>query len=139
VTASLQRARSIDDVLAEARSRILRYRPHEAAARMAAGALLVDTRPALFREAEGAVPGALVVERNVLEWRLDPTSDARLPEATGHDVEVIVLCNEGYSSSLAADSLRELGLLNSADVIGGFRSWAAAGLPTTPGTGILRG
>jgi rhodanese-related sulfurtransferase len=138
VTASLERTRSIDDVLAEARSRIHRYEPQEAAARVAAGALLVDTRPAIFRETEGTVPGALIVERNVLEWRFDPASDARLPEATGHDVEIIVLCNEGYGSSLAAESLRALGLVRSADVIGGFRAWAAAGLPTVPGAGILR-
>jgi rhodanese-related sulfurtransferase len=135
--ARLQRLRSIDDVLAEARGRIVRYSPEEAAARVAAGALLVDTRPAAQRAEHGSVPGALVIERNVLEWRLDPQSDARLPEATGHDVEVIVLCNEGYSSSLAADALRELGLVNSADVIGGFRAWAAAGLPTTGGPDIL--
>jgi rhodanese-related sulfurtransferase len=127
--ARLQRVRSIDDVLAEARSRIIRYFPEEAAGRMAAGALLVDIRPAVNRAAEGSVPGALVIELTVLEWRLDPQCDARIPQVTGHDVEVIVLCNEGYSSSLAADSLRELGLVNSADVIGGFRAWAASGLP----------
>jgi len=125
----LQRVRSIDEVLAEARSRILRYSPLEAAARMAAGALLVDIRPAANRAAEGSVPGALVIEMTVLEWRLDPQSDFRIPEATGHDVEMIVLCNEGYSSSLAADSLRELGLIHTADVIGGFRAWVADGLP----------
>jgi rhodanese-related sulfurtransferase len=77
------------------------------------------------------VPGALVVERNHLEWRFDPASDARLPEATGYDVEVIVLCNEGYSSSLAADSLRTLGLHRATDVVGGYQAWRAAGLPTT--------
>jgi rhodanese-related sulfurtransferase len=125
------RVRSIDEVLAEARSRIVRLRPEEAAARMAAGALLVDIRPAVYRAEEGSVPGALVIERNVLEWRLDPQSDARVPQATGHDVEVIVLCNEGYTSSVAADSLRDLGLFRSADVIGGYRAWAAAGLPVT--------
>ena len=122
-------ARSIDELLAEARGRIARVSPEEAAARIADGALLVDTRPAAQRAREGAVPGALVVERNVLEWRFDPLSDARLPEATGYDVEVIVLCSEGYSSSLAADSLRALGLARTSDVIGGFRAWAAAGLP----------
>ena len=123
--------RSIDDVLDETRGRLHRLEPAEAAARMAAGALLVDTRPVAQREADGEVPGALVVERNVLEWRLDPASDARLPEATGHDVEVIVLCNEGYASSLAADSLRALGLHRATDVVGGYQAWAAAGLPTT--------
>ena len=122
-------ARSIDELLAEARGRIARVSPEEAAARIADGALLVDTRPAAQRAREGAVPGALVVERNVLEWRFDPLSDARLPEATGYDVEVIVLCSEGYSSSLAADSLRALGLARTSDVIGGFRAWAEAGLP----------
>jgi rhodanese-related sulfurtransferase len=124
-------ARSIDEVLADARSRLDRVEPEEAAARVAAGALLVDTRPAFQREADGEVPGALVVERNHIEWRFDPASDARLPEATGYDVEVIVLCNEGYSSSLAADSLRSLGLHRATDVIGGYQGWRAAGLPTT--------
>jgi len=100
---------------------------------MAEGALLVDTRPAAQRAREGSVPGALVVERNVLEWRFDPLSDARLPEATGYDVEILILCSEGYSSSLAADSLRALGLEYVSDVIGGFGAWAAAGLP------VLRG
>ncbi len=122
-------ARSIDELLAEARGRIDRVTPEQAAARFAEGALLVDTRPAAQRAREGAVPGALIVERNVLEWRFDPLSDARLPEATGYDVEVIVLCSEGYSSSLAADSLRALGLARSSDVIGGFQAWAEAGLP----------
>lgn len=133
MTAPVRRIRSIDEVLAEARSRIVRLLPEEAAARVAAGALLVDIRPEVYRADEGAVPGALVIERNVLEWRLDPQSDARLPQATGHDVEVIVLCNEGYTSSVAADSLRELGLVRSGDVIGGYRAWAAAGLPVVPG------
>ena len=123
--------RSIDDVLDETRGRLRRLEPAEAAARVAAGALLVDTRPVAQREVDGEVPGALVVERNVLEWRLDPASDARLPEATDHDVEVIVLCNEGYASSLAADSLRALGLHRATDVVGGYQAWAAAGLPTT--------
>jgi rhodanese-related sulfurtransferase len=124
-------ARSIEDLLAVARTRIARVTPHEVVDRIAAGALLVDIRPAAQRRQEGEVPGALVVERNVLEWRFDPSSDARLPEATGYDLEVIVLCSEGYTSSLAADALRSLGLWRSADVIGGFRAWAAAGLPTT--------
>jgi rhodanese-related sulfurtransferase len=124
-------ARSIDDLLADARARIARVTPHEAAQRLAAGALLVDIRPAAQRAREGSVPGSLVVERNVLEWRFDPASDARLPEATGYDVDVIVLGSEGYTSSLAADALRSLGLHRATDVIGGFLAWAAAGLPTT--------
>jgi rhodanese-related sulfurtransferase len=127
-------ARSIDELLAEARSRLVRLSPQEAAAHVAAGALLVDIRPAAQRDREGEVPGALVVERNVLEWRFDPASDARLPEANGYDVEVIVLCSEGYTSSLAADALRSLGLTRSTDVVGGFLAWAAAGLPTVGGS-----
>lgn len=126
-------ARSIDDLLADARSRLTRVTPAEAAGRVAAGGVLVDIRPAAQRAREGEVPGALVVERNVLEWRFDPASDARLPEATGYDVDVIVLCSEGYTSSLAADALRALGLARATDVVGGFRAWAAAGLPTTVG------
>ncbi len=81
------------------------------------------------------MPGALIVERNVLEWRLDPASDARLPEATGHDLRVIVLCSEGYTSSLAAASLHDLGLTRATDVVGGFQAWRAMGLPTTGGAG----
>ena len=104
--------------------------PHEAAARIAAGAYLVDIRPAAQRAREGEVPGSLIIERNVLEWRFDPASDARLPEATGYDVDVIILCSEGYTSSLAADALRSLGLHRATDVVGGFSAWVAAGLPT---------
>jgi rhodanese-related sulfurtransferase len=122
---------SIDELLAAARGRIARVTPGEAAARMAAGGVLVDIRPAAQRAGEGQVPGSLIVERNVLEWRFDPASEARLPQATGYDVEVIVLCSEGYTSSLAADALRSLGLHRATDVVGGFLAWAAAGLPTT--------
>ena len=124
-------ARSIDELLADARSRIVRVTPAEAARRISGGAVLVDIRPAAQRAREGEVPGALTVERNVLEWRFDPASDARLPEATGYDVDVIILCSEGYTSSLAADALRSLGLHRATDVVGGFAAWAAAGLPTT--------
>ena len=127
-------ARTVDELLADARSRLDRVTPGEAATRHARGALLVDIRPAGQRAHEGEVPGALVVERNVLEWRLDPASDARLPEATGYDVDVVVLCSEGYTSSLAAASLGQLGFARATDVIGGFRAWRAAGLPTTGGS-----
>ena len=126
-------ARTIDELLADARSRIDRLTPHQTAVRVSCGALLVDIRPAAQRAQEGEVPGALLVERNVLEWRFDPASDARLPQATGYDVDVVVLCSEGYTSSLAADALRSLGLTAASDVVGGFRAWAAAGLPTVPG------
>ena len=123
--------RSIDELLAQVRGRIGRVEPAEAAARLADGALLVDTRPWEQRRRDGDVPGAVVIDRNVLEWRLDPASPWRIPEATDHDVEVIVLCNQGYSSSLVADTLRTLGLHRAVDVIGGYEAWAARGLPTT--------
>ncbi|WP_218010185.1 rhodanese-like domain-containing protein [Actinomadura chibensis] len=127
-------ARTINEVLAEARGRLTRIDPEQAHAETRDGAaLLVDIRPAAQRAEEGEVPGALIVERNVLEWRFDPSSDARLPEATGHDVRVIVLCSEGYTSSLAAASLQDLGLTRATDVVGGYRAWRAAGLPTVGG------
>ena len=119
----------IDDVLAVARARLHRLSPLEAhEAVVANGALLVDIRPAAQREREGAIPDAVVVERNVLEWRFDPRCEARLAVATGYDVQVIVLCSEGYTSSLAAAALQDLGLWRATDVIGGFHSWRAAGL-----------
>jgi rhodanese-related sulfurtransferase len=130
-------ARTVDELLADARSRIQRIGPLEAATRVASGAVLVDIRPAAQRAIEGSVPGALVVERNVLEWRFDPASDHRLPEATGYDVEVIVLCSEGYTSSLAADALRSLGLHRATDVVGGYHAWVAVGLPAVRGTGPI--
>jgi len=130
----VSRPRTIDDVLADARAQLKRVDPvqaHEAAGR---GAVLVDIRPAANRAAEGEIPGAIVIERNVLEWRLDPSSDARLPIA-GYDLEVIVVCNEGYTSSLAAAALQELGVHLATDLEGGFRAWAASGLPVTRASG----
>ncbi|MBO0772128.1 MAG: rhodanese-like domain-containing protein [Actinobacteria bacterium] len=100
---------------------------------MDAGALLVDIRPQAQRAAEGEVPGALVVERNVLEWRFDPRSPARLPQASGYDRQVIVMCSESYTSSLAAAALQDIGLRNATDLAGGFLAWKAAGLPVMPG------
>ena len=122
-------ARGIDEILSEARGRLDRVSPETARERHAAGALLVDIRYELLRRRDGLIPGALVVERNELEWRLDPLCPYRLPQAEHHDVEVLVLCNEGYASSLAAVGLHELGLHRATDVIGGFQAWAAAGLP----------
>lgn len=130
MTAAVRR-RTIDDVLAEARARLHRLTPHEAWAAVERGALLVDIRPVAQRADEGEVPQAVVIERNVLEWRLDPASAHRIPAATGYDVEVVVLCSEGYTSSLAAASLADLGLHRATDVEGGFHAWRAAGLPTT--------
>jgi rhodanese-related sulfurtransferase len=127
----------VDEMLADARSRIDRVTPDAAYQELLAGdAVLVDTRPAAQREAHGEVDPQLpvrLVERNVLEWRFDPRSDARLPEA-GYGVRVIVLCQEGYSSSLAADALRRLGIDRATDVIGGFDAWRTAGLPVSPGS-----
>jgi rhodanese-related sulfurtransferase len=119
----------VDQMLAGARSRLRRLTPTQAHDAFVAGALLVDIRPGWQRTDEGEIPGALPVERNHLEWRFDPECDARLPQATGYDVQVIVLCSEGYTSSLAAASLLSLGLGNATDVIGGFHAWSADGLP----------
>ncbi len=121
--------RSVDELLAAARARLRRVGPEEAAAAVARGALLVDTRTLRQRQVDGEIPGALPIERNHLEWRLDPASDARVPEAVGYDVEVIVVCDEGYASSLAAASLQDLGLHRATDLTGGFQAWKAAGLP----------
>lgn len=116
----------IDEVLAAARSRLHRLPADEVPAALERGAVLVDIRPAAQRAAEGEVAGALVIERNVLEWRADPTSDARLPQAVDDDVEWVVLCSEGYTSSLAAAALQDLGLHRATDVIGGYHALAAA-------------
>ncbi|MFE9424951.1 rhodanese-like domain-containing protein [Kitasatospora sp. NPDC006697] len=121
---------TVDDLVTRSRAGVHRPDPHQAHAAHRAGALLVDIRPVQQRAEEGGIPGALVIERNVLEWRLDPAGSHRIPEATGHDVEVVLVCSEGYASSLAAASLRELGLHRATDLDGGFRAWAAAGLPT---------
>lgn len=119
---------TVDGLLSAARARLDRPDPLRAAAMVQHGAILVDTRPGWQREQEGELPEALVIERNHLEWRLDPTSDARIPQAIDHDVTWIVVCSEGYSSSLAAASLQDIGLRNATDLDGGFRAWRAAGL-----------
>jgi rhodanese-related sulfurtransferase len=123
-------ARSVDEILASARSRLFRVTPQEAFAELGAGAVLIDIRPAGQRAADGEVPGSVVIERNHLEWRLDPESGARLPWAKDYDLRPIVICQEGYTSSLAAAALQELGLAKATDVDGGYRAWQAAGLPT---------
>ncbi len=114
--------RTIDEVLQSARRRIARLTPRQAKNEFDAGAVVVDIRPAAQRDAHGGLPGALVIERNVLEWRFDPASDARLPIAD-YDLEVIVICQEGYTSSLAAASLQDLGIRRATDVIGGYAAW----------------
>ncbi|HEX3907745.1 MAG TPA: rhodanese-like domain-containing protein [Mycobacteriales bacterium] len=122
-------APSIEDVLSDARQLIRRLRPREAFDAVAAGAILVDIRPETNRVTEGEIPGALVIDRNVLEWRLDPASDARLPMAS-YDAWIVIVCNEGYASSLAAVSLQQLGIYRATDLDGGYRAWRAQGLPT---------
>jgi len=119
---------TIDQMLENARSQLRRVYAVELPAAMARGALLVDIRPQMQRQREGTLPGALVIERNVLEWRLDPASSARLSFATDHDVEWIVTCSQGYTSSLAAASLRQLGLCRATDLVGGYQALTAAGL-----------
>ncbi|MCV7220138.1 rhodanese-like domain-containing protein [Mycolicibacterium elephantis] len=115
----------IDRVLADARTRLRRLNAHEVPAALERGAVLVDIRPQAQRDREGDVAAALVIERNVLEWRCDPTSDARLPQAIDDDVEWVVLCSEGYTSSLAAAALQDLGLRRATDVIGGYQALRA--------------
>ena len=129
----------LDRLLDRARQRLDRLHPVEAAAEVAAGVgLLVDTRPELQRRTDGDVPGAIVAERNHLEWRLHPQSEGAIPEATSLDLRWIVLCDEGYSSSLAAATLQLIGLPRSTDVVGGFSAWRAAGLPVVTGRPLAR-
>jgi rhodanese-related sulfurtransferase len=118
----------IDSILAVARGRLRRLEATEVPAALRRGAILVDIRPAAQRAVEGETAAALVLERNVLEWRCDPTSDSRLPQAKDHDVEWVVLCSQGYTSSLAAVSLLDLGLHRATDVIGGYEALVEAGV-----------
>ncbi|MER5225306.1 rhodanese-like domain-containing protein [Streptomyces flaveus] len=127
---SAERPVGIDELLERVRSDLDRVEAADAYDAAQAGeALLVDIRYAALRDRDGLIPGALVVERNELEWRLDPQGSHRAPEATSHDLRVVVVCNEGYASSLAAASLRQLGLRRATDLVGGFQAWRASGLP----------
>ncbi|WP_329333994.1 rhodanese-like domain-containing protein [Streptomyces sp. NBC_00663] len=129
---SAQQPVGIDELLERVRERYDRIEPQEAYDAAQRGeALLVDIRYAALRDRDGVIPGALVVERNELEWRLDPRGSHRAPEATSHDLRVVVICNEGYASSLAAASLHQLGLHRATDLVGGFQAWRASGLPVT--------
>jgi rhodanese-related sulfurtransferase len=127
---------AIDQALADARTTLHRLTPAEALAAQLRGALLVDTRTPPQRRRQGELPGAVVIDRTVLEWRLEPTSDWRIPEASAGR-QVIVVCRQGYSSSLAAASLRRLGV-DATDVIGGVEGWLAAGLPLSSGAADVR-
>jgi rhodanese-related sulfurtransferase len=119
----LRRTTAVGAMLERAREGLDRVAPEDLAAELASGALVVDTRPVEQRDRDGELPGAVVVDRNVLEWRLDPTSPHRIPQMTGPDVRVVVVCNEGFSSSLAAASLQELGLRRATDLVGGYQAW----------------
>ena len=125
-------APGIDELLNEARSGVRRLRPEAALAALTDGAILVDIRPLEQRIVEGEVPGAIIIGRNVLEWRLDPRSEARIPALARSDMQIIVMCSQGYASTLAAASLRRIGLAEATDLEGGFQAWRAAGLPTRP-------
>jgi rhodanese-related sulfurtransferase len=114
--------RGIDEILAAARAQLDRVAAEDLSAEIAAGALVVDTRPLEQRERDGALPGAVVIDRNVLEWRLDPACPNRIPEAS-YDLRVIIVCNEGFSSSLAAATLRDIGVTRATDLKGGFQAW----------------
>ena len=121
----MPRPPTIDELVAAARARLERVAPEALESERLAGALIVDIRPLEQRQTDGALPGALVIDRNVLEWRLDPTSDHRVAESSDHDQRIVLVCNEGYSSSLAAATLQDLGLRRATDLIGGFQAWRA--------------
>jgi rhodanese-related sulfurtransferase len=128
----------IDEVLARSRRGVRRLTPEEAHGARVRGALLVDTRTEWQRAEQGELPGAIVIDRTVLEWRLDPTSPDCIPEVTDAAVMVVVVCRQGYSSSLAAASLRSIGLSQVTDLAGGVEAWEAAGLPLTAGPADVR-
>ena len=126
---------SIDEILERARQGLDRVEPRVAAAEVEQGALLIDVRAESQRERDGVVPEAVYFPRNVLEWRCDPASDSRDPRVGGTDRRVIVMCDAGYASSLAAASLRELGFDRATDLVGGFQAWREAGLPVEAAPG----
>jgi len=124
----MEERRTIDDLLAEARSGLDRVSPATLRDEIAAGAMLVDIRPVEQRQRDGELPGAIVIDRNVLEWRLDPASASRIAEADDYDRRIVIVCNEGYQSSLAAATLRAIGLMRATDLDGGFQALLADGL-----------
>jgi rhodanese-related sulfurtransferase len=126
---TLMPRRTINDVLADAQARLRRVTPEQAAVRVREGWTLVDVRASDLRALHGRIPGAVHAPLNVLEWRVDPASGAQEPALAGREDRLILFCHEGYSSSLAAVRLHELGYRNTTDVIGGFRAWVKAGLP----------
>ena len=135
--------KTVDDLLAAARRRIGRLQPAEALAAVAAGGQLIDIRSGAALDRDGAVPGSLHIPRTVLEWRVDPASEWRNPAVGGLETQLVLICDQGYSSSLAAATLVDLGFTRAADVVGGFSAWRRAGLPVTrarpAGEGLLPG
>ncbi len=124
--------KTIDELLAQARERLVRLRPHEAQDAISGGALLIDIRSESQRAADGIVPHAVWFARNVLEWRCDPSSEAYDDRVGGLERRVIVMCDAGYQSSLAAATLQQLGFASATDIVGGFQAWRTAGLPVVP-------
>jgi rhodanese-related sulfurtransferase len=127
MTDARARRRSIDELLAEARAQLDRVEPDSLADEVDAGAVVVDIRPVEQRTRDGALPAAIVIDRNVLEWRLDPASAHHIIEIDDYDTRIVIVCNEGYQSSLAAAALRQLGLHRATDLIGGFQAWTTLG------------
>lgn len=119
----------VEALLEQARAGVTRLTPQETVQAASRGTLVIDIRTDTQRQEQGDLPGVIVIDRTVLEWRLDPASDSRIPEATGYDLQVVVVCRQGYSSSLAVASLRALGLHRATDMVGGVEGWRAAGLP----------
>lgn len=117
--------RSIEEILAEVRARLDRVDPTQLTSERDGGALIIDIRPAEQRSRDGMLPGAVVIDRNVLEWRLDPSCEHHIAEAADYDTRIVIVCNEGYQSSLAAAQLRAIGLHRATDLIGGFQAWLA--------------
>ena len=124
--------RTVEELLAEARARVQPISPETAAAELEQGAILVDIRAESQRAADGSIPGAVVVARNVLEWRCDPDCEARDERLADLNARLIVMCDAGYQSSLAAATLHDIGLRRATDLAGGFQAWRAAGLPVDP-------
>jgi rhodanese-related sulfurtransferase len=120
---------SIDEILAVARARLDRVAPEDLERERLGGAVIVDIRPIEQRTRDGALPGAIVIDRNVLEWRLDPSCKHHITDITDYDTRVVIVCNEGYSSSLAAALLHDIGLNRATDLIGGYQAWLARSQP----------
>ena len=116
-------AHSIDEILAAARARLERVAPEALERERVNGAVIIDIRPLEQRTRDGALPGAIVIDRNILEWRLDPACQHHVADVTGYDIRIVIVCNEGYSSSLAAALLHDVGLHRATDLIGGFQAW----------------